>query len=78
VNGNLGVWPGTAVVGLPPGTVNGTIHANNGAAETAAADALTAYDFAAGQSCDFTLSDPDLGGETLLPGVYCFTSPTVA
>jgi hypothetical protein len=71
------VSPGTAVVGFPPGIVNGTIHAGDGPAATAAADVLTAYNFAAGQPCDFTLSDPDLGGETLLPGVYCFTSTTV-
>ena len=30
VTGDLGVWPGTAVVGFPPGVVDGTIHANDG------------------------------------------------
>jgi len=73
VNGDLGVYPGTAVVGFPPGTVNGTIYAGVAPADVAAADAETAYDAAAGQPCDFTLSDPDLGGDTLAPGVYCFT-----
>ena len=77
IDGNLGVFPGSAVVGFPPGIVNGTIETNNGAAQTAAADAETAYDAAAGQSCDFTRSDPDLGGDTLPPGVYCFTTSQV-
>ncbi len=77
VTGDLGVWPGTAVVGFPPGIVNGTIHANDGPAMAAAADVLTAYNFAAGEPCDFTLSNPDLGGATLIPGVYCFTSTAV-
>jgi hypothetical protein len=77
VTGDLGVWPGTAVTGFPPGIVNGTIHANDGPAMSAAADVLTAYNSAAGEPCDFTLSNPDLGGQTLLPGVYCFTSTSV-
>ncbi|MEA2137273.1 MAG: hypothetical protein QOG56_423 [Solirubrobacteraceae bacterium] len=77
VTGDLGVFPGTAVVGFPPGIVNGTIHAGDAVAGTAAADVLTAYNFAAGEPCDFTLSNPDLGGATLLPGVYCFTSTSV-
>ena len=72
VNGDLGVFPGTAVVGFPPGQVNGATHAGDAVADIAAQDAETAY-VAADQPCDFTLSDPDLGGETLLPGVYCFT-----
>lgn len=73
MTGDLGVFPGTAVVGFPPGTVNGAIHAGDAVADQAAQDAETAYNQAAGEPCDFTLSDPDLGGETLLPGVYCFT-----
>ncbi len=78
VNGDLGVSPGSAITGFPPGIVNGTIYTgNDGPAVSAAADAETAYDDAAGQPCDFTRSDPDLGGDTLPPGVYCFTSTTV-
>jgi hypothetical protein len=73
INGDLGVFPGTAVVGFPPGTVNGSIHAGDAPADVAAQDAETAYTQAQNEPCDFTLSDPDLGGDTLLPGVYCFT-----
>src|ERR1035437_9826517 len=44
VTGDLGVWPGTAVTGFPPGVVTGTIFTGPGPgpAETAQADALTA------------------------------------
>ena len=78
VTGDIGVSPGTAIVGFPPGTITGTMYSgNDGPAVSAAADAETAYDMAAGQPCDFTRSDPDLGGDTLPPGVYCFTSSIV-
>jgi hypothetical protein len=72
VNGDLGVFPGTSVVGFPPGTVvDGAIY-TNAVADQAAQDAETAY-VAADQPCTDTRSDPDLGGDTLLPGVICFT-----
>ncbi|HEV7808124.1 MAG TPA: ice-binding family protein [Solirubrobacteraceae bacterium] len=76
VTGNLGVFPGTAIVGFPPGIVTGAIHAGDAVADTAAADAETAYNMAAGQPCDRTLA-ANLGGVTLAPGVTCFSSPTV-
>lgn len=74
VNGNLGVWPGTAVTGFPPGIVNGTIDAGNAAAQQAQADLTTAYNMAAGQACGSSLTGQNLGGMTLTPGVYCFSS----
>jgi len=75
VTGDLGVSPGVAVVGFPPGTVTGSIHtgvASN--AGPAQADALIAYNNAAAQPCDADLSGTDLGGLTLVPGVYCFAT----
>jgi hypothetical protein len=73
VTGDLGVSPGTAVTGFPPGIVNGTIYTTTpGPAATAAADAETAFNNA-DQPCDFTRSDPDLGGDTLPPA--CTASP---
>ena len=75
VHGNLGVWPGTAVTGFPPGNVSGgTIHASDAVAMQAQSDLTTAYNFAAGESCGTSLTGQDLGGLTLTPGVYCFTS----
>lgn len=76
INGNVGVWPGTAITGFPPGIVTppGTINAGNALAMQAQNDLTTAYNFAAGQSCDSVLTGQDLGGLTLSPGVYCFAS----
>jgi len=74
VYGNLGVWPGSAVTGFPPGIVTGTIHANDAVALQAQSDLTAAYIFAAGQGCEIDLTGQDLGGLTLNPGVYCFGS----
>lgn len=72
VNGDLGVSPGTAVTGFPPGVVvDGDIYAADDAAD-AQADAATAYGALAAQPCTQDLSGEDLGGLTLTPGVYCF------
>ena len=69
VNGDLGLSPGTAVTGFPPGTVNGTIHATNAVAGQAQSDTTTAYNDAAGRIPAATVS-ADLGGQVLSPGVY--------
>jgi hypothetical protein len=74
INADLGVSPGSAVTGFPPGTVvNGTIHTADAVAAQAQADSTTAYNALAGQTCTRTLTGTDLG--TLAPlvaGVYCF------
>lgn len=75
ITGNVGVSPGSAVVGFPPGlVVGGTIHAANAVAATAQNDLTTAYNAVVGQPCTQDLTGQDLGGLTLTPGVYCFTS----
>lgn len=74
VTGDLGVSPGSAVTGFPPGIVIGVIHADDAVAAQAQADATTAYNTFAGMACDFDLTGQDLGGLTLVPGVYCFSS----
>jgi uncharacterized repeat protein (TIGR01451 family) len=74
VTGDLGVDPGTAIVGFPPGTVvGGTIHDADAVALQAQTDNTTAYNNLASQSCTSNVST-DLGGLTLVPGVYCFSS----
>jgi hypothetical protein len=73
INGDLGVYPGLAVTGFPPGIVNGTIHVANAFADNAQNDVTTAY-IALDQPCDSNLTGQDLGGLTLTPGVYCFDS----
>ncbi|MGZ8635027.1 MAG: ice-binding family protein, partial [Solirubrobacteraceae bacterium] len=69
VNGDLGVTPGAAVPGFPPGTVNGTIHAADAVALQAQSDLTTAYNDAAGRTPPALVS-ADLGGLTLTSGVY--------
>lgn len=75
VTGNLGVSPGSAVTGFPPGiVVGGTIHAADSVAAQAQADLTTLYNQLAGTPCTTDLTGQNLGGLTLIPGVYCFSS----
>src|SRR3990167_3735885 len=74
VNGDLGLSPGTSVTGFPPGTVNGVQHVTDAAAAQAQADLVTAYDAASGQATAVTIISGDLGGQTLVPGIYKSTS----
>ncbi len=75
VNRDLGVSPGTAVTGFPPGIVTGgSIHAADAVARQAQSDVTNAYNVLAGEACNFQLTGQDLGGKTLIPGVYCFSS----
>ena len=75
LNGDLGLSPGTSITGFyPPGIVNGTIYNADPVAATAQADALTAYNYLAGEAPDQNLTGQDLGTLTLLPGVYYFSS----
>src|SRR5437016_607365 len=74
VNGELGLSPGTAVTGFPPGTVNGTIHAGDPAAAQAQLDLTTAYNDAAGRTVGAITVAGNLGGQTLTPGLYKSTS----
>ena len=69
VNGDLGVSPGTAISGFPPGLVNGAVHSADAVALQAQTDLTVAYNDAAGQAPDASIAG-DLGGLTLLPGVY--------
>lgn len=79
ITGSIGVSPGTAVTGFPPGTVDGgAIHAGDLVATAAHADAVTAYDTLVAEPCGTNLSGLILGTSpaavTLSPGVYCFDS----
>jgi hypothetical protein len=75
VNGNVGVSPGSAVTGFPPGVVvGGAIHSNDAVAMQAQNDLTTAYNNIASTPCTVDLTGQDLGGLTLTPGVYCFSS----
>jgi hypothetical protein len=70
ISGSLGVSPGTAVTGFPPGVVlNGSIHAADATAGQAQQDITTAYNDVAGRPVTAAVT-ADLAGQTLLPGVY--------
>jgi hypothetical protein len=74
--GNVGVSPGSAIVGFPPGVVVPpyVLHPADGVALQAQTDLTTAYNSAAGLSPNMDLTGQDLGGLTLVPGVYSFSS----
>ena len=73
IDGDLGLSPGSAVTGFPPGIVNGMQHITDGDA-AAAQLALTAeYNSAAGVT-GATVVAGNIGGQTLTPGVYKSTS----
>ncbi|MGV1099466.1 DUF3494 domain-containing protein [Thiovibrio sp. JS02] len=77
IYGNLGVTPGTSVTGFyPDGTVSGgTIHANDGVAQLALADATSAYNTLAALPFVYDYTGVVLGSAgytTLTPGVYHF------
>jgi len=74
LTGDLGVWPGLSITGFPPGLVSGTTHAGDAVAQQAQTDLTAAYNDLAGQACGAVLTGQDLGGLTLPPGVYCFSS----
>lgn len=75
ITGNVGVSPGSAVTGFPPGiVVGGTIHAGDAVALQAQSDNTIAYLNLAGRPVTADLTGQDLGGKTLVAGVYGYTS----
>jgi hypothetical protein len=74
LNGDLGVSPGTSLTGFQFATVNGATHNNDAVAAGAQSDLTTAYNTAAGEATTADLTGQDLGGMTLTPGAYNFSS----
>jgi type VI secretion system secreted protein VgrG len=77
--GDLGVSPGTAITGFSvidggPGMFTGAVNQGNAAAAQAKADLTAAYNSLSALSFTANLSGVDLGGLTLTPGVYFFSS----
>jgi ice-binding like protein/Big-like domain-containing protein len=73
VTGDIGVWPGPAITGFPPGTYTGTEYVDDSVSQTAQGDLTTAYNYAAAAPGGAVMV-ADIGGETLAPGVYKTTS----
>jgi hypothetical protein len=70
ISGSLGLSPGSAVTGFPPGRVQGgSQYVADGAALQAKNDLTTGYNDAAGRT-PATVVSSDLGGQTLVAGVY--------
>lgn len=74
ITGNLGVWPGTAITGQAGITLSGAVHDADAVARQAQSDATTAYTNLAAMPATTDMSGLDLGGRTLTPGVYSFSS----
>ncbi len=74
LTGDLGVSPGTAVTGFPPGILTGTQHAGDPTSAQAMADLTIAYNDAAGRTLAPVSVAGNLGGMTLTPGLYKSTS----
>ncbi len=72
--GDLGLSPGTAVPGFPPGVVTppAAMYVADAVALQALNDATTAYNTLGVEPCGSNLTGQDLGGLTLTTGVYCF------
>ncbi len=70
LTGDIGVSPGTAIDGFPPGNFTGTEHSANTTSAAAIADLTTAYNDAAGRTLCPTTVAGNLGGQTLTPGLY--------
>lgn len=70
INGDIGLAPGTAVVGFPPGSqATGATYVANPIALQAQADLTTAISSASGQALEFTVP-ANLGGQNLVAGLY--------
>ncbi len=74
LSGDLGVSPGTAITGFPPGLAGGSTHAGDTAAAQAQSDVVIAYDDTASRAPTANVAG-DLVGQTLTAGVYKSTGP---
>jgi hypothetical protein len=74
IDRSLGVYSGLAITGLSSITVGGSVHQGDAIAQQAQSDARSAYTSLGLLPFTTDLSGHDLGGMTLTPGVYFFSS----
>jgi hypothetical protein len=70
INGDVGIFPGTAMTGFPPGVVNGNVHAGDSIAKQAERDLTRGYNAAMSRVRNPVSVIGNLGGQTLGPGLY--------
>ena len=75
INGDIALSPGTALIGFPPGTINGVQHIDAIGAE-AKLCLTSAYIDGQGRSLNAISLPGQLGGLTLAPGLYSNSSST--
>ena len=77
ISGSVGVAPGSAIVGFPPGIVTGgVIESATAVADTAKLDLTAAYLDAEGR-LPASINHTELGGLNLTPGVYAGGALTI-
>jgi Ice-binding-like len=69
VNGDIGTFPITTIADAGALTITGVNHGGDGVTQQAKLDLVNAYNVAAGQGPPSPIV-ADLGGQTLVPGVY--------
>jgi Ice-binding-like len=74
VYGDLGISPGTSLVGFPPGIVNGATHLYDGTATQAKTDLALAYIDATSRTNQAILIAAEIGGTVLTQGLYKATT----
>ena len=74
INGNIALSPGSALIGFPPGVINGTQEITTPAAAAAMECLTSAFIEGQGRSLNAISLPGQLGGLTLAPGLYSNSS----
>ena len=74
VMGDVGISPGTAIDGFPPGVIHGRLYVSDRIARQAKLDLTTAYNDAMGRTHSPIKVAGNIGGQTLYAGLYESTS----
>jgi hypothetical protein len=73
ITGDIGLSPGSAVIGFPPGTYTGTLYINTTEANAAKLCLTTAYLYLQNRPPGASVAG-NIGGQTLPPGTYTSSS----